>query len=46
MADVMMKNADSGDFTEISCVYSRVGPGGIHVKLNMCLGFVCVYKFR
>ena len=31
MADARLTNVDTGDSTDVSCVYSRVGPSGIHV---------------
>ena len=31
MADTRITNVDTGDSTDVSCVYSYVGPSGIHV---------------
>ena len=31
MADSRITNVDIGDSTDVSCVYSHVGPCGIHV---------------
>ena len=31
MADARITNVDTGDSTDVSCVYSHVGHSGIHV---------------
>ena len=31
MADARMTNVDTGDSTDVSCVYPQVGPSGIHI---------------
>ena len=31
MADARIINVDTGDSTNVSCVYPHVGPSGIHI---------------
>ena len=31
MADRRITTVDTGDITDVSCVYSKVGPSGTHV---------------
>ena len=31
MADARITNVDTGVSTDVSCVYSHVGPSGIHI---------------
>ena len=31
MEDTRITNVDSGDSTDVSCIYSHVGPSGIYV---------------
>ena len=31
MADARITNVDTGDSTDVSCVYPRVGPSEIHI---------------
>ena len=31
MADARITNVDTGDPTDVSCVYPHVGPSGIHI---------------
>ena len=45
MAEAIITNADTGDSTDVSRVYSRVGHKGMHVPLNLCLDFICVCNF-
>ena len=40
MADQRKTTVDTGDITDVSCVYSHVGPSGTHVYLSLCLDIV------
>ena len=31
MAEVRITNVDTGNSTDVSCVYPHVGPSGIHI---------------
>ena len=31
MADARITNVDTGDPTDVSCLYPQVGPSGIHI---------------
>ena len=31
MADARINNLDTGEYTDVSCVYPHVGPSGIHI---------------
>ena len=31
MADARLNNLDTGDSTDVSCVYPHVGPSGVHI---------------
>ena len=31
MEDARIANVDTGDSTDVSCVYPHVGPSGIHI---------------
>ena len=31
MADARITNVDTGDSTDVSCVYPRIGPNGIQI---------------
>ena len=31
MADARITNVDTGDSTDVSCIYPQVGPSGIHI---------------
>ena len=31
MADARITHVDTGDSTDVSCVYPHVGPSGIHI---------------
>ena len=31
MADARITNVETGDSSDVSCVYSHVGPSGIHI---------------
>ena len=45
MADARITNVDTGDSTDVSCVYPHVGPSGIHIKLSLCLDLVSTCNF-
>ena len=40
MANARITNVDTGDSTDVSCIYSHVGPSGIHIQLSLCLDLV------
>ena len=45
MADARITNVDTGDCTDVSCVYLHIGPCGIHIYLSLCLDLVsaCIF---
>ena len=45
MADARITHIDTEDSTDVICLYSHVGPSGIHVKLSLCLNLVSACNF-